>query len=40
MREGLEDLALRGAHQRTIRLLEAFAAIEPSGRTRLQQLEE
>ena len=30
MREGLEDPALRGAYQRTIRLLGAFAAIEPS----------
>ena len=30
MREGPEDPALRGAYQRTIRLLEALAAIEPS----------
>ena len=40
MREGGEDAALRSAYQRTVRLLKAFAAIEPSCRTRLQQRDE
>ena len=40
MREGLKDSALCGAHQRTIGLLEAFAAIAPNGCTRLQQRED
>ena len=34
MRQGLKDSALSGAHQRTVRLLGAFA---PGSRTRLQQ---
>ena len=40
MREGLEDLALRSAYQRTVRLPKALTSIEPSCRTRLQQREE
>ena len=40
VRERLEYLALRGAHQRAIGRLEAFAAITPSGITRLSQSEE
>ena len=40
MCEGFEDSALLGAYQRTIGLLEAFAAIAPSDGTRLQYFEE
>ena len=40
IREGLKNLALRGTYKRTVRLLEAFVFIEPSGRTWLQQRQE